>query len=507
MKHKKLRIEALLKLINSMNKSEKRYFKLTTKLQAGSKSYLFLYQCLAKNIPEEEALSLFIGRYGEKSIEPTSKYLYQQLLNCLSQSQSHDFCQTAIFKHISNASLLYERNLLNEAFTELAKAKKLAKQYENDILHLLVLRTEMHYLIEKNFPNTLEKEIIVRQTKINKCTKSIQNSNMHLSLYTIMQKRLQQLGSIRTNEQKTMMNDLVLTELNLTANSNYSGFQSMRLHLLFQASYYLSTGNYKSALRFYSELVRQFDEHPHLKQYPPVYYLKTLEGIVNTLVAMNLHDELHDFLDKLKELEQGGYPKDFILRVRYCIFSAKAKSVLNQNLSAEALHIMEEYKETLLEQAESLNMEMQLNLHLLTVGIYIWNENYRSAKKTLKTISLAEKNFHILPQYRISRFLNLIVKTEMGDYDFIDNEVRSIKRDIQKTSHLNLSEKIIFKYVLACPIPTAKAFRENIWHKLKKEADKVREDKLETQYLQTFNFIRWIEKKLLFPSFFPNTNS
>lgn len=60
------------------------------------------------------------------------------------------------------------------------------------------------------------------------------------------------------------MNDLVLSELYLIANSSYRSFEANKLHLLFQATYYLNVGNYKLAIQYYQELIGLFNENQHL---------------------------------------------------------------------------------------------------------------------------------------------------------------------------------------------------------------------------------------------------
>ena len=114
--------------------------------------------------------------------------------------------------------------------------------------------------------------------KINDIMKYSRNINLHLQLYDILKHRIANKGYIRSEKQKDNLNDLVLSELNLIANNSYKGFEARKLHLLFQATYYLNTGNYKSAIRFYQELITLFESNQHLILNPPIYYLSALKG-------------------------------------------------------------------------------------------------------------------------------------------------------------------------------------------------------------------------------------
>ena len=71
--------------------------------------------------------------------------------------------------------------------------------------------------------------------------------------------------------------------------------EARKLHLLFQATYYLNTGNYKSAIRFYQELITLFESNQHLILNPPIYYLSALKGILDSLHLAGLYQEMPFF--------------------------------------------------------------------------------------------------------------------------------------------------------------------------------------------------------------------
>lgn len=52
------------------------------------------------------------------------------------------------------------------------------------------------------------------------------SANLHTQLYDILKYRFTYKGCIRSDKQKENLNDLVLSELNLIANSSYKGFET-----------------------------------------------------------------------------------------------------------------------------------------------------------------------------------------------------------------------------------------------------------------------------------------
>ena len=188
------------------------------------------------------------------------------------------------------------------------KAKKLAVTYENDPLLLLIYRTELKYLSTLGFEGISEKELVSKQMQINDVMKYARNTNLHLQLYDILKYRITYKGYARSNKQKENLNDLVLSELNLIANHSYQGFEAHKLHLLFQATYYLNAGNYKSAIRFYQELIALFEANRHLILNPPIYYLSAIEGVLNSLHVAGLYREMPFVFVQTERNQHGQLP-------------------------------------------------------------------------------------------------------------------------------------------------------------------------------------------------------
>ena len=301
----------LIQLIQSLTKAEKRYFRLYANLQSGEKNYLFLFDLINKGIPSDEVYRLYCQEENKNNFDMAAKHLYRVIMDCLVHLRKKEDVQATIFNYITKADILFERELFEEAFNQLNKAQKLAATYENDPLLLLIRRTELKYLSSLGFNEISERELVNKQMKINDIMKYSRNINLHLQLYDILKHRIANKGYIRSKKQKDNLNDLVLSELNLIANNSYKGFEARKLHLLFQATYYLNTGNYKSAIRFYQELITLFESNQHLILNPPIYYLSALKGILDSLHLAGLYQEMPFFIDRLRKMQQGDYATEF----------------------------------------------------------------------------------------------------------------------------------------------------------------------------------------------------
>ena len=424
------KLNQVMLLIKSLSKAEKRYIRLYTNLQNGDKHYMVLYDLACEGFSAEQIYEKFCGKVNEKSFEIAAKHLYRVLLDCLVQLREKQDIQTTIFNYITKAGILFERELFDNALAELEKAKKLAVTYENDPLLLLIYRTELKYLSTLGFEGISEKELVSKQMQINDVMKYARNTNLHLQLYDILKYRITYKGYARSNKQKENLNDLVLSELNLIANHSYQGFEAHKLHLLFQATYYLNAGNYKSAIRFYQELIALFEANRHLILNPPIYYLSAIEGVLNSLHVAGLYREMPFFLSKLKEISTGNYPTEFLMEVQGRHYLYELSGLLNTGQFDAAVHLTETYTDFFAKKATMTRPETQLKLSLYSSILYLCLGEPMKARKSMKNILGSGKFFHTLPSYKTARLINLLIQAELGNYCFFANEISSIKRMI-----------------------------------------------------------------------------
>ena len=114
----------------------------------------------------------------------------------------------------------------------------------------------------------------------------------------------------------------------------------------------------------------------------------------------------------------------------------------------------------------------------------------------MKKIFGSGKSFHTLPSYKTARLVNLLIQAESGNYDFFANEINSIKRNIRYEKQTYRTEKLLFRFLMAHPLPVYKKDREKLWQQYRKEITLIRQDKYEKQLLKTFDFTAWIESRL-----------
>ena len=494
------KISTLKILIASLTKGERRYFKLNATLQSGGKDYVYLFGLFDKQLSQEEIKEQFKQKRPNTSFEATAKYLYKVLTDCLLHVRTELDKTKILTIRLLKVEILFEKSIYDEVFKQLKNIQKEAEEHGLYIILLWACRLEIYYMSTLNFYNTNETELIKKQMRIREIIKYAKNINEHHSLNELLQHRLIHKGSVRTPGQKQALNDLVVTELNLVSNPNFDTFESQKIHLLFQANYFITINHYKSALSIFYELNKLFEENRILWKDSAFYYISAIEGILDSLRASSSYNEMDYFLTKLEDFETDA--PGLQLQKEAIIFIYRISRLLSQGKFDEALLFIKNKEETFLNKLYLLNLKNQAEIYLYLTVNYLVNDNIDNAHLYLNKVLLQSDLFYSLPIYRIFRIINLLIQYQLNNHEVLAHEIRSIKRNFKNNNkEAYLLEKALFRFVSIYPLPKKESDKIKLWHKMESDFALIKADKYGMEILKIFDFGNWVKSKILKVSF------
>ncbi len=489
------KLQSLVLLTHSMSLAEKKAFRIRSLRNKAEPDYIILYDVIEKNreLPTASLLSEFLKERPKASVETTVKYLYELLLDTMLDLRKEQDSFYYLFNKILKARILYEKSLFDECFGLLEDIIDHAEKYENYYAMLLASRMELDYLLALNFPNLNEKTLLKKQFKLNEALKYVRKINEQSSLYENLKHRIVNKGHARSQKQKDELNDLVFSEISIVASQNLDNFEISKLHQLFQSNYLISVGDYKSALNSYIELNNLFEANKHLWSNPPVYYLHTLEGVLESLRSIHNYEGMAYFISQLKAIDSQS--AGFRINLTCITFLYELFPSLDRGDFATSLALMDTYSEMLFEKLFTLNRARQAELCLYTALIYFGNSEFHKAHKFLNQIILRGKNYYYLPLYRTIRLVNLMILYKLGDFDLIKYEIRSMKRVLPDAAKDYKIERFLFKF-LSKQLPAGALNRKQLIERTMKEFEEIQQDVFEKQILRIFDFTAWVESLL-----------
>lgn len=490
-----LKSESLIQLINSLTKQEKKEFSIYISNKP-EKDYIFLFRLIDdKKISDPEELKqCFLKAKPTSSFNTVVIYLFDLLIEILTELRTEQDSYYLLFNELLHARVLYEKSMYQECFQVLKKVKEKAVYYENHFALLVAQRLELNYLLTLDFEEVDEKKLLNKQYKMNNTLKNIRQLNEQSSLYELLKLRMLNRGASRSLEETQKLDDLVTSEISIVASAGVENFEIKKNHQLFQANYFVTVGDYRAAFNSFVELNKLFEENTHLWNNPPVYYLMTVEGMLESLRIMHNYEGMDYFIGKLEKLSSPS--SSFQLNVTYVIFIYRLFSYIDRGEFEQAGLWIAEHQASLIDKMALLKEQQQAEMSLYVALIHLGNGEYRKARKRLST-TIGRGHLYSLPLFRTIRIVNVMIHYELGDVDYIQSEVRSIKREMSKNKGYNLKvESFLLKFLNYSFVNTDRKKRARIWESMAEEVHALYADKYETQILRKFDFVAWVEAKI-----------
>ena len=490
-----LKSESLIHLINNLTKQEKKEFSLYISNKP-EKDYIFLFRLIDdKKVSDPEELKMsFLAAKPTSSFNTVVIYLFDLLIDILTRLRTEQDSYYLLFNELLHARVLYEKSMYQECFQVLKKVKEKAVYYENHFALLVAQRLELNYLLTLDFEDMDEQKLLNKQYKMNNTLKSIRQLNEQSSLYELLKYRMINRGASRSLEETQKLDDLVTSEISIVASAGVENFEIKKNHQLFQANYFITVGDYKAAFNSFVELNKLFEENSHLWNNPPVYYLMTVEGMLESLRIMHNYEGMNYFIEKLTKLSSPS--SSFQLNVMYVIFIYRLFSFIDAGDFDKAGIWIAEHQASLIDKMLLLKEQQQAEMSLYIALIHLGNGEYRKARKRLSA-TIGRGHLYSLPLFRTIRIVNVMIHYELGDVDYIQSEIRSIKREMSKNKGYNLKvESFLLKFLNYSFADTNRKTRAEIWESMAEEVHALYADKYETQILRKFDFVAWVEAKI-----------
>src|SRR5690606_23832478 len=106
-----------------------------------------------------------------------------------------------------------------------------------------------------------------------------------------------------------------------------------------------------------------FENNLPLLDKPPLDYLLTLNGILDSLHTLKQFEKIPFFLEKLNQLDNGEYPEYFRWRVRKGSLMYQMVLYCQDSKFAEAVHYWQQTGQAILKQSPLINEERQWELY------------------------------------------------------------------------------------------------------------------------------------------------
>ncbi len=440
----------LFTLIKTMNKGEKRAFKLFAKrYNQGENAYSRLFDVMNKE--EEYDAPKIQSKLGVKSMKSgrlsvLKSQLFTYILSGLRNYKEDTYHPYKLDKLISFSDELMVRGMYDSSLDYLNKAHELARTVQNFRQLDRILDKKIGLLRRTKGANDLNESIEGIKTEKNICTKKLELENRFKDIYQSIY-HLYRTKGISVNEDLKNQYDSIYHSLSNISSDDLS-VKSHHLKLHVETIYFFAIGNMDMAMEVSRKQVELLDENSFFMLEHPDEYLKALNNTITVLVSLGEYDDAGTYIDKVWSLKESSNANKFInQRIFEIVYSNKLNIYVERGMVDKGLEMVPEIEKGIKEFLNvGLTVDRNLRLSLGVALLYFWKGEYDNALNWLSKIDdLNAKAGGPVYVVGYARILSILTHYELGNLTLLESLVRGTNRFLKKNNRLFETESMLLK--------------------------------------------------------------
>lgn len=494
-------MDELVRLILSLTKSEKRYFKIFSSLQGGEKSYLKLFDVIEKleDYNEEKIKKVLAKEDFVNRLPAVKNYLYGQILKSLRLNYIGTTVDSQLKEMTEDIAILFDKRLFKQCSKILEKAKELAKVNEQTLQLIELNMWDEKIRMEILSPDKFEKTLLSSLNEEIQLLEIQKNVAEYRNLYHQIVVINKKIKEARTEEELQQFQKIINHPLLLSFKSAES-FDAKNYYYSIHLLYNHAKGDNEEFLIIAQKHLELLESFPQKIIEKPKMYIAALNNIL--LGKIHLHD--YNGFDKILNKLRGIPLKSANIEVNRFVSSHIFEMVmyLDTGEFTKSIAVRENIIEGIKKYGDKINAIEEITLLYNLFYSYFGTGEFSKALGIInKLLNEYQKELRYDIQSAV-RILNLILHYELGNSRLLENNAISAYRFLYKSKRLYKLENIVLNFIrkkmhhIYTPKDQIEAFIE-----LRKEFMELSEHPYEKKAFEYFDYISWLDSKIEKKSF------
>ena len=490
--------DMLFQLIHSLEKSEKRHFKLYIKRSSAKENLKIVRLFDAIDKLKEYDEKLLLGKLSgieKKQLHNLKTHLYKQLLASLRLLKSAESIDLQLNEQFDYAHILYKKGLFLQSLRILEKAKETAKVHQkfNFLTQVIALEKRIAALhITRSMQlqaETLSTEAVEVSTRIEMAARL---SNLALQLYSWYIKN----GHARNEKEEAGVKKFMKDNLPANATEQTGFYEKL---YLFQSYcwYAFIRQDFIQYYRYSQKWVDIFSKERLMIRVETGHYIKGMHNLLNAHFILRNSKKFKIVLHEFEELAKTDRVKlhdNFRIQAFIYITQGKINQHFMLGTFKAGLLLVPGIKEKLKAYSLFIDRHRILVLNYKIATLYFGSEDYATCIDYLQRII----NDHIDMRSDLqcyARLLHLLAHYELGNFEILQYLTKSVYRFMAKMGNLTSLEEEIFKFLrhsFRLPRQELKSELEKFLEIIKR----FEKSRFETRVFAYLDIISWVESKV-----------
>ena len=490
--------DILFQLIHSLEKSEKRHFKLYIRRNSAKEDLKIvqLFDALDKMQEYDEKLLLKkLAGIEKPQLSNLKTHLYRQVLASLRLQKRTENLDLELNEQLDYARILYYKGLYLQSLKILDKVKELSIAYHQDSILIQVISLEkkietLH--ITRSLQDKADKLAIEANEVHERRTMIVHLYNLALQLYSWYVKN----GHARNEKDEAGVRQFFKQHLPADANKQ-TGFYE-RLYLYQSYGWYaFIRQDFIQYYRYAQKWVDLFRNNPEMINVETGHYIKGMHNLMNAHFDLRNHQQLDIVLEELEKFAPSHivqHHDNFRVQVFVSIQQAKINRHFMRGTFSEGLSLVPYIEEKLEEFSLFLDKHRILVFNYKIASLYFGSGDYNTTIDYVQRIINEPIDLRSDLQC-YARLLHLLSHYELGNFGLMEPLTKSVYRFMARMENLTMIEEEIFKFLRN----SFQFSRNRVRQELEQFLNKIKhleKNRFETRAFAYLDIISWVESKV-----------
>lgn len=490
--------DILFQLIKSLEKAEKRHFKLYIKRSSANEDLkiIRLFDALDKlDSYDEKSLLKKLPGTEKRQLYNLKTHLYRQILASLRLLKSADSIDLQLNEQFDYAHILYKKGLFHQSLKILERARETAKAHQKFYFLAQVVSLEKrieNLHITKSIHSRAEQLALEANEISGHIDVMSRLSNLSLLLFSWFTR----FGHAR-NEQdeagvKAFMKD------NLPANvENYTGFyERLYLYQCYCWDAFIRQ-DFLQYYRYAQKWVDLFRSQPLMIRVETSHYIKAMHYLLNAHFDLRNYRAFAVALREFEEFAKTDRVQEHDnFRIQAFVYISTAK--INQHFMLgtfkEGVSLIRDIEAQMKENAIFLDQHRIMVMNYKFATLYFGSGNYDKAIDYLQPI-INETGELRTDLQCYARLLHMLAHYELGNYELMESLTKSVYRFMSRMKNLTVIEEEIIRFIRSSFHVSPRLMRPEL-EKFLQKIKHLEKNRFETRSFAYLDIISWVESKV-----------
>lgn len=490
--------DILFQLIKSLEKAEKRHFKLYIKRSSGNADLKIvrLFDAIDRMKEYDDGQLLRkLGDVTRPQLANLKAHLYRQILASLRLLKSSDSIDLQLNEQFDYAHILYKKGLFLQSLRILERAKELARAHQkyNFLNMVIALEKRIEGLhITRSMQNRAEELTRESDEVIRHMERVSRYSNLALQLYGWYIGH----GHARNEADEKDIRAFMKTHVPADA-AQETGFYE-RLYLFQAYSWYaFIRQDFLQYYRYTRKWVSLFDEQPLMIRVETGHYIKGLHNLLNAHFDLRNHRAFDETLERFEAFAATPRVQEhdnFRIQAFIYINIARINRHFMQGSFREGLSLVPAIEEKMQDFHLFVDQHRILVMNYKIAMLYFGSGDYNRCIDYLQRI-IHERTDLRYDLQCYARVVHLLAHYELGNDMLMESLTKSVYRFMARMKNLTVVEEAMFRFLrqsFGLPTrqlrPELEKFLQSIKH--------LEKNRFETRAFAYLDIISWVESKV-----------